>query len=76
MSTKAKYKIIKEKPLATAGRHLGQFCPFDKMLVGDSFLFAEIDAKRVQAMADAYGRKNGAAFFMNMAEENVCWRIA
>lgn len=75
MSTK-NYKIVKDRELAKSGRSLGAFCPFSEMEVSDCFLFAEGDSKRVQALADAYGKKNGCAFFINMAQENVCWRIS
>jgi len=75
MSTK-NYKITKDKPLPKSGKHYGQFCPFKDMEVGDSFLFSEGDSKRVQQLADSYGRKNGAAFFINMSDENVCWRVS
>lgn len=75
MSTK-NYRIIKGRELPKSGRSLGAFCPFTLMEIGDSFLFAEADVKRVQSLADAYGKKNGWGFFINMASENVCWRIS
>lgn len=74
--SKQNYRIIKGRELPKSGRSLGAFCPFKEMDTGECFLFAEGDAARVQALADAYGKKNDCAFFINRAEENVCFRIS
>lgn len=78
MSKPQNYKVQKNRPLPTAGRSFGNFLPFKEMEVGDSFTFATVDEKRVTAAAEAYGKKNGAAFFINMGgnDGNSCWRTA
>ena len=76
MSKNKNYTVQKGLEIPKSGRSFGQFCPFKEMDVGDSFNFANVDEKRVQSMADAYGRKNGAAFFINISDIGTCWRTA
>ena len=71
-----KYKVTKDVPLPTSGRSFGSFCPFSEMEVGDAFEFSTIDEKRVIALAEAYGKKNGAAFLVNVGDRAYCWRTS
>jgi len=73
---KKKYEIQKGVQMPTVGRSFGSFCPFTTMEVGDAFEFSPVDEKRVIALAESYGKKNGAAFFVNVADKAYCWRTA
>lgn len=71
------YIIRKNVDVPKSGRSFGQFLPLKEMDVGDSFLFASADEKRVQSIVDTYGKKNGAAFFINISDDGpCCWRTA
>jgi len=70
------YKIIKNTTIPKAGRSFGNFLPLKEMEVGDSFNFAPLDEKRVISLVEAYGKKNGCAFFINVSDKGTCWRTA
>ncbi len=71
------YKIAKDSPLPKSGRSFGNFLPLKDMEVGNSFSFPAVDEKRVTALIDAYGKKNGAAFRVVVSEgKSECWRIS
>lgn len=79
MSTqKAKhYSVKKGVELATAGRTFGKLIDLSTMEIGDSFTYPMVDSSRVQTLTNDYGRKNGAAFFINLTESiGTCWRIS
>lgn len=69
------YKIIKNRELPKAGRSFGNFPPLTDMEVGDCFTFNEADKERLQSLLNSYGKKNGCAFIVNVADEAVCWRV-
>lgn len=71
------YKIKKGQEMPKSVRCLGNFCPFEFMEEGDSFSFAIGDGKRVQSLADAYGKKHNQAFAMAYGEDDgTIWRIS
>lgn len=76
MSNTVHYKIQKGAPIPKSGRSFGKLIDFAQMEVGDCFTFPQVDEKRVQAMADAYGKKNGAAFIINISTHCTCTRTA
>lgn len=70
------YKIKKGVPVAKSGRSFGKLIDLSKMEVGDSFTFPPADERLVKLFVNDYGKKNGAAFFINMSEVSACWRTA
>jgi len=68
------YKIVKDRPLPKSGRSFGDFPPLKDMEVGDSFSFNPADEGLLKTLINTYGKKNGAAFIVNMGEEAICWR--
>lgn len=71
------YTLKKDVEPAKSGRTYGKPIDFAKMEVGHSFTFPQVDMKRVEAAAHAYGKQNGASFLINMSESScTCWRNA
>ncbi len=70
------YKIKKGVPIAKSGRSFGSLVDLSKMEVGDSFSFPPSDERMVKLFVNAYGKKNGAAFLVNLSETATCWRTA
>lgn len=71
------YKIKKGGEPPKTGRTFGQLVPIadlKSMEVGEHFVFPSIDEKRVTTMVEAYGKKNGGAFLINIGDECTCWR--
>lgn len=77
MSTKKHYSIRKNVDLPRSGQSYGQLLPLKNMDVGDSFSFPPADERRVKALVDTYGKKNGAAFLITYNGDGAeCWRTA
>lgn len=68
------YQLTKGATLPKSGRTFGKPIDLSKMEVGDSFTFPSADEPRVKQMVHEYGRKNGAAFQININDNGTCWR--